>query len=258
MTIKKTAEIGVEITQPGPKPVQAMIDIAHVQTFPFLKMKFVETNKKQSYEVTFDVSPTLYKFLTKAFDGDEAIVYVGLGTAPLGFWGDDMMRSIRLLVKMGMMSPIDQWLGIARERISQALNNEIGKPVQPDGERKRIVDEAGNLLKGAGILSEIEAKPNLLLMAKDVIVSGRKDLDTAIYRVAMAIYHSKVFSARAALESLEDPGQIYLNFVSSEAGKTYPDIVQAMQRIETPGRSEFVRTFMCFVVGVYLCNKALV
>jgi hypothetical protein len=244
---------------PRVQPVQAVSDIAHVPTFPFLKVRFCKTNKAQTYEVNVNVSPSLHNFLVQHFGGEEAIIYLDLMVSPaLGVWGADMNESVRLLSKIGLVSEIAPWIGKARERIQMNITNQKPKPIDRSESSSNNAKTAEKMLKVAGLLAEIDDNPSLVRVAQDVLQSGKKDIDTTIYRIAMAVYHAGKYSGQPLLPTLEDPAKVYLNLTSDKSVTSeFKEITTAMAQKESGARHEFVRTFMCFLVGVYLCNKAL-
>ena len=244
---------------PRVQPVQAVLDIAHVPTFPFLKVRFSKTNKAQTYEVNVNVSPTIHNLLAERFQGEEAIIYLDLTTAvPLGVWGMDMNESVRLLSNIGLISAIVPWITKTRERIQMNITNQKPRPIGRSEFSPNNVKTAERMLRVAGLLAEINDNPSLIRIAQDVLQSGKKDIDTTIYRVAMAVYHAGKYSGQPLLPSLEDPAKVYLNFTSDKSVTSdFKEITAAMAQKEPQARHEFVRTLMCFIVGVYLCNKAL-
>jgi hypothetical protein len=255
--IKKGVTIGLP-SMPQMQPVQAVSDIAHVPTFPFLKVHFSKTNKAQTYEVNVDVSPTLHNLLTQHFE-EGAIIYLDLTSyPPLGVWGKHMNESIRLLSKIGLISTIVPWVAKARERIQMNITNQKPRPIGRSESSPNTAKTAERMLRAAGLLSEIDANPDLVRIAQDVLQSGKKDMDTTIYRVAMAVYHAGKYSGQPLLPTLEDPAKVYLTFTSDKSVTSdFKEITTAMTQKEPDVRHEFVRTFMCFLAGVYLCNKAL-
>jgi hypothetical protein len=256
--IEKGVTIGLPPV-PRVQPIQAVLDIAHIPTFPFLKVRFSKTNKVQTYEVNVNVSPSLHKLLTQYLQGEEAILYLDLlATIPLGVWGKDMNESIRLLANIDLISGIVPWITRARERIQMNIAGQKPRPVDRSEFSGKNMKTAERMLRAAGLLTEIDSNASLVRIAEDVVQSGKKDMDTTIYRVAMAIYHAGRFSGQPMLPTLEDPAKVYLNFTSDKSvASDFKEITAAMTQKEPESRHEFVRTFMCFLVGVYLCNKAL-
>jgi hypothetical protein len=258
LSAEKKVTIGIPMSKI--QPLQAVLDIAHIPTFPFLKLHFSKTNKAQTLEVDVRVSPSLHKFLTQAFQGEETTVFIDLTAGiPLGVWGSEMSETVRLLAKLQLIEEVVHWASVSRQHIQMALTNSAPIPIKRSQSAVMKVKVAERMLKAAGLLSEVDANQDLFKVAQDVLQSGKKDLSTTIYRVAMAIYHAERFAGKPLLEGLEDTAKIYLNFTSDKsAADDFKGIVEIVKRKEFSARYEFVRTFMCFLIGVYVCNKVLV
>lgn len=241
------------------QPLQAVLDVAHIPTFPFLKLHFSKSNKAQTFEIDVRVSPMLHKALTQAFQGEEAIVFLDLTSSiPLGVWGSEMGESIRLLAKIGLIDEAVQWITISRQFAQIVITNSAPKPIKQSDSAAKNVKVAERMLKAAGLLPEIDANEDLFKVAQDVLQSGKKDLSTTIYRVAMAIYHAERFAGKPLLVGLEGTAKVYLSFTSDKSiAEGFKEIVSTMKQKEVVPRYEFVRTFMCFLIGVYVCNKVL-
>jgi hypothetical protein len=256
---KLTFGIGLPPGMPAPQPLEAALNTAHQPVYPLLKVTFVEAKKKQSYEASIDVAPSIYKLLTEAFRGDETVLFLDINNPlPLGVFVSDMMDCFRLLSKMGLMSPFTTWLTVARERISQVLANQKGEKPKASASATDAMMRAAQMLSAAGLLQEVEANASIIGIARDVIQSGKKDIDTAIYRVAMGVYWARPMSGQSLLQSLEDPTKIYLNLTSNpEIRAKFKDAVETMESRGGPARQEFVRAFVCFLIGAYVCHKLL-
>jgi hypothetical protein len=256
---ERRLSIGLPASIPSVSPLEAALNVAHAQYFPLFKIVFAETNKKQVYETRVEVAPSVFKFLASAFNGNETVVFLDMTpTRSLGLWGGDMMESFRLLSKVNLMSPLDRWLYASRERISKSLSNEKGELVPSSQAAKEAFDTSQQLLKAAALLSDVEASEDLMKVANDVLQSGKKDLDTAIYRLGMAVYHAPRISGQPLVQGLENPAKVYLDFTSDQLAQTrFKEVVDSMVSREGAERQEFVRTLMSLVIGAYVCNKAL-
>jgi hypothetical protein len=205
------------------------------------------------------MAPSIYKLLTQAFRGNETVLFLDINNpAPLGVFVSDMMDCFRLLSRMALMSPFTTWLTVARERISEVLASQKGEKPKASASTKDAMMSAAQMLDAAGLLQDVEANPSITGIARDIIQSGKKDIDTAIYRVAMGVYWARPMSGQPLLQSLEDPAKIYLSLTSNaEVRAKFKDAVETMESREGPARQEFVRAFMCFLIGAYACHKVL-
>ncbi|HYW00431.1 MAG TPA: hypothetical protein VE862_03115 [Candidatus Acidoferrum sp.] len=259
MSIEKRVAIGLPV--PHTTPLEAALHVAESQVFPFLKLKILETGKKQTYDATIQVSPSVHKALTQAYAGEEIVIFFDLTSvyAPIGIFSGEMVECIALLTEAKMMSPLSMWLTVAREKLTRALSNQKGEEIEATNSTTETVRKAREMLRAAGLLAEVDANNSIFEIATEIVRSGKRDLDTTIYRLGMAVYWASKYSGQSLIQSLEDPTQMYLKFVSdSEMIKNFKSIVEKMKEKEGEVRQGFVRTLMCFVIGTYLCNKALV
>ncbi len=258
MTIERKLTIGIPTGIPAPKPLEAAFGVAQHQVFPFLKLTFIETNKKQGYDATIEVSPSIYQMLVKQLAGNEAGIFMDLNAAiPIGTFSGEMMDCFRLLGKYGLMSSFDTWLTAARERLMEAMKDQRRAVEQP-ANIEQALSMTAQILKAAGILQEVEENGSISALARDILQSGKKDFDTVIYRMAMAVYWAGRFSGQPLFPTYEDPVKMYLAVTSDKDIRTkFDDIVIAMESREDSDREEFVRTLIAFTIGAYVSYKSM-
>ena len=258
LSSERRVTIGIPTAMsPTRKPLEAALEFAHGPVFPLFKFTFVEAKKKQSYEARVEVAPSIYKLLTRSYRGNATVIFIDFST-PLGIFTGDMIECFNLLSEAKLMSPIDRWLIVARERISKVLANQKGTKPEPSNSTKEAVNTSQQLLKAAGLLKEVDEKNEIFAIARDVMQSSKKDLDTAIYRLGMAVYWTKLVSSQSLLPELEDTSKLYLDFTSDQKMRNqFKGFVQSMEARDGADRNEFVRTLMCFIVAAYVCNRVL-
>ena len=117
------------------------------------------------------------------------------------------------------------------------------------------LSQSEEILKSAGIFDEIKGKESVLIpITKAVINSKTMDRNTIIYRLAMMIYHSKTTAGAEIIESIGDPGFIYLNLMQDrEMEALFHKLLKKRPLLPTV---EFAKTFICFVIGAYLFYRA--
>lgn len=118
------------------------------------------------------------------------------------------------------------------------------------------LSKAKEILEVAGILDEVERKETILIPITKVLVNSKTfDNNTIIYRLAMMIYHAKRNAGAQIIESIEDPGFIYLKLMQDQKiKKLFEELL-----IERPFLSaiDLTKTLICFIIGAYLFYKAV-
>ena len=240
---------GVSIVRPPP-PTDILLIHAHGQSFPFLGLKLEKSSKIEDYEITLKVGPKLYEYLQKAYGQSEILAYLTLDIPALGTWTQDMNIAIEIMQQLKIMDETHAWLTRARAAISAQLSGSVVENKRQNESALQITTE---FLRAGNILNEVEENKYLFAVAKDVIEAGKKDPDTIIYRLAMAIYHSQAASGKAAIPGIEDSSKAFLNLMVDEVIKSkYNGILTKFSKFDMESRAALVKTFLSFVAGAYL------
>jgi hypothetical protein len=249
-------EVKLELTRANLGFYEGLIDLAQGNTFPFFEIVLEETNKAQSPTVNLTVSPAIRKRLAKIYETDRVLFYVDILGGKMEAWSADMLESIRILGELGVMSPATQWILNARAYINNIITGTTGdKPRSYDGDK--AIEFLREVLGAAGMIEKIDSDSKLLTIASDVVRSGKKDLDSCIYRLAMAFYHSKSYSGRSVTPEIDDPGAAYLGITgSSSLHAKFPKLAESIGSWPTERRTDITKTFICFCVAGYLCHRA--
>lgn len=248
---------------PFKKPMEILFEVAHFPTFPFLVLKFVKSPTVETFHQEIKVKPQLYERILKVYGTDEVIVYFDIPRGGMSAWTKDMHLAITLLNKIGVMMHPRNWVAEARRFISGVIARQSVVKFQElrkiAEEQRKAFDKLKEILKYAGILDQVNQKDILFKIAQDVAKSGVKDLDSMIYRMAMAIYHSESYLGKSIIEALNDPGNIYFNLIGNkEFAEKYKEIVDTFDSLEIPERTSTMKTFISFLIGSYICYKALI
>jgi len=250
-------EAGFRVEVVKPKLTEMLLRTAHGPAFPFIQIQF----KKRAAPVKtlkLNVEKNLLEIIKKHYGSDKVILYLELTTGRIEAWTRDMLMSFRILQKLGIMNPPEVWINNARHYMRAFLTDEEMSPLKPTSKNEIALKHTIAILKAARLLQEVKEKQFLLTIASDVIRSGKKDADSIIYRLAMAIYHSKRLADQPAIEGIEDPGSAYLALrEDKEFTEKYAFILDEFEKIPPPLRPESVKTFLCFVIGAYLFNRAI-
>lgn len=246
----------IEIEVETPKPLQILLNTAHIPTFPFLSVKFEKGD--DTLEVNVRASEEIYNQLVSAFGGDRTILYYDLPKRTAGLWTSAMMRSILALIDLDLMSDIERWTIVSRHYLRAVIANTKMETPTATEKTNQALALSREILATSGLLSEVQKLEQVVGVARDVLLSGFKDLDSTVYRIAMAIYHSKRLTGQELVPGVEDSAAIYLALTqATELLTKHRALEETLRSVPAPEKNEFTRTFICFVIGVYACNKAL-
>jgi len=112
--------------------------------------------------------------------------------------------------------------------------------------------KAQELLSYLSILDEVEGNEALNAVAKDPVLRRNRDKTTAIYRLAMTIYHAKRFGF-TAIKDLDDPMTVYVKLTENEEfGKKYKYFMKELMLLPSALISETIKVLMCYAAAAYL------
>lgn len=236
-------------------PTEILLQTAHSPTYPLFVLQ-IRKEGKETPEAVLTLRPEIYDFLVKRYGTKEILIYCGFVDGGIEAWSPDMQFTIRLLGALSIMSETRRWISAARDFATNFLTDRKVPPGAevPQGAIEKITD----ILRAAGVLEELRAAQPLLMIAKDVLSSGLKDLDSITYRLAMTLYHSKRMTGTPALPRLEDPAALYLSMVESGVMLAkYRLILDEFEKLAPPARAPVAKTFIAFLAGAYLAFTAL-
>jgi len=117
------------------------------------------------------------------------------------------------------------------------------------------IRRAEEILRSAKIIDSVKEKESILIsITRSVIKDESMDRDTIIYRLAMMLYHSAPLAGGSIIETLEDPGYIYLNLMEDQEIANL--IKKKSEKTKFFVTEEFVKTFICFVISSYIYYRA--
>jgi len=247
----------VEVGRIGPGPYETLVDLTEAPVFPFFRIILEKTNKAQSADLQLLVSPTIYNYLSDRLHTEKIVFYLNTRTGRMEAWTWDMLESIRILTNLRAMSREDQWILKARSYIGHVFAGTEGEKAQIPYEGEGGLEFVKSVLRASGILDKVDSDPKLLGIARDITDSGKKDFESCVYRLAMALYHSRRYSGQSVVPEIDDPGASYLALVGNvECQEKYPSLKESIRRWPDQRRTDMMKTFICFCIASYLCQKA--
>jgi hypothetical protein len=200
------------------------------------------------------VDSKLFEFLKVLFGGDVILQSLDLRGGRIESWTKDMLVTHRLMEKLGLMSNLQDWIKSGHQAAAGLLHEK--RPVISRERSLPRFETATQVLNALGILNDVNHSDILSAVAEEAANSGDRDRDTLVYRLAMAIYHSKRLSGESALTAVEDPGTLYFSLVRNlRSLEQLGFILEEIQKQAPELRPEFVRVFSCFVVSAYLYER---
>ncbi len=238
-----------------PKLAEALLDTTYAPVFPFLSLNF-EPGEPSAGPITMRVEPKLLELLTSVYGKEIFLLYVDIRSGRIEPWTKDMLVTFQLMERLGLMSNMQEWVKEARHTMLAMLSAD--KLSMKRTRDVKALETSKRILQAADVLRDIESNTTLIGVAEDAVLSSERDRDTLIYRLAMAIYHSKRISGEAAVQTIEDPGLLYLSLGrSAHLSKELEFLLTEFQSHPSEIRPELVRVFICFVASCYLYERSL-
>lgn len=236
-------------------PTEVLLQSAHSPAYPLFVLQ-IRKQGKETPDAVLTLPPEIYDFLVKHYGTSNIVMYLSLSDGTVEAWSPDMQFTMRLLASLHIMNEPTRWVTIARNFAASFLKGtRYPSTVQVP---ERSLEKVTDILKAAGILDDLKAAQPLLSIAKDILSSRQKDLDSVIYRLAMMLYHSKRLTGTPALAKLEDPAAIYLSMVESNTMLTrYRVVLDEFEKLAAPARAPVAKTFIAFLAGAYLSLTAM-
>jgi len=251
----------MEIVSGTTSTQEALLNIAHGPVFPFFALKLIKAEKRKSSILEIEVPPEIYDLFESKMGTHQLLFYLDHRTGKSEVWSADMLLALDILQHYQILSSTTTWLKNSVNFIALNLNDDaLEKKVKPDKIRSSL-NHSIQILTYAGLLEKIDEKTELFSITRDVINSNKKDPDSAIYRLAMMLYHSARLAGKPALDELEDPGSIYLKLMDShDFSIKYDYAFNKLSKLQHGTRSGIIKTFISFICGAYLyyyvCNKS--
>jgi len=240
----------------GPPTKEEFINSTQNLAWPFLTFKLKRTTKPITNPIiNIDIGPTLYNLLMKRYGTDEVQIYFVPSDSPFCAWSPDMSIAFEIMVELNFMGNIDKWIRVARDNITDVLNN---KPTSiPPRTNNNAIAVCEELLKACKLFKKVSASELLLGLAKDSINKKNRDPDTVIYRLAMAVYHY-VFLDEPVVSGLEDWASAYLYLPQdTEVNKKYPFIMKKISRVPPNMLQLTFKTTLAFIIASYLYYRGV-
>jgi len=229
------------------KLMDALLANAHAPTFPFIKLQLKSDESANNNEFEVRIPPLVHKHIKNLLLTDQIVLFVS-PNGQFGIWGFDILASFEILKNFKIIDNMSDWIMISRSNLNDMLNEKKIETKQPNKDALQIIEE---ILTSVDLLDILKNNIVIPKVVKDVIASNTMNYNTIIYRLGMAIHHSKRRSGIASIESLDDAGSLYLKLTQSEILKKYSKQLQPLMDLPSDGKLTSTKVFFSFLASAY-------
>jgi len=223
------------------------LNTAHNPIFPLVNIK-LKPSQKQTTSVTINVKPEVLDVIQEAFLLDEICIYLPI-TSQMGIWNFDMVTSFRICEKLGIIIKFEEWIKQSRTNIADLTKR---KKVSSRLRNNKALKTSQDFLKDLGLLNDVMKNPILHTTVKDVILAEKNNPTGIIYRLAMAIFHSKKLTGMSVIPQIEEMGSLYMLFINGKFYKTHKKHFSIIKDFGTVDRQALIKTMTVLIIAAYV------
>lgn len=226
---------------------EALLKNAHAVTFPFIRVKLIPDETLDEGLLELKINPIIHSYIKENFLTDELWVYLPTNVK-LGIFTYDLVTTFNILSALGVIDSPENWIKNSRNVLSKSLKREKIESTKTNPDGLKIIEE---IFTALGLIDDVKNNKLLPLVVKDVIKSQSMDHNSLIYRLGIAIYHSKRRTNKAIIEKLEDTGTLYLKLSESEIIKKYSKQFAPLVDLPADARIIVVKVLFSLMVAAY-------
>ncbi len=237
-------------------PEQSSTDLflktATTPTYPFLRIKLKKSASVDDTNLEVSVSSKLYEYTRATLLTDEILLYPS--NAQFNHWTYDMVIGIKTLINLKLFEPFDAWVSQSRKCMSALLNNQ---KFEPEFKLENAKKKSEELLKSLNIFDEVNKQELIFNSAQEALKEKSMDSSTLIYRLAMAVYHSKRGSDSSLINAVDDTSETYLTFVKSKIFDENKEHFSEMMDLPSNSRVQVMKVLISFIIATYAYYKVI-
>ena len=237
-------------------PEQSSTDLflktATIPTYPFLHIKLKKNDSADDTNLEVSVSPKLYEYIRETLLTDELLLYPS--SAQFNHWTYDMIIGIKILINLKLFEPFDAWISQSRKCMSTLLNNQ---KFEPEFKLENAKEKSEELLKSLNIFDEVNKQELIFNSAQEALKEKSMDSSTLIYRLSMAVYHSKRGSDSSLIHAIDDTGKTYFTFVNSKIFDKNKEHFSEMMDLPSNSRVQVMKVLISFIIAIYAYYKVI-
>lgn len=226
---------------------------ATTPTFPFLHIKLKKNDSIDDTSFEASVSPKLYELIRTSLFTDEILLYTS-GGLQFGHWGFDMIITMKVLNNLQLFESFGDWISQSRKCLSTLLDN---KKFEPEFKLESAKKKSEELLKSLNILDDVDKQELIFMTAQEALKEKSMDASTLIYRLSMAIYHSKHGSTSSLIRAIDEPSDMYFTLIKSEIFKKNKEHFDEMMKLPLDLRMNVVKALISFIIAVYAYYRVI-
>jgi len=225
--------------------------MSHAFAFPILDLKITSSDLSDNI-VEVKVSPKIYELIKNTQQIDEFPIVLPVNS-PMTFWTYDLTIATNILSSLGIMSDKKKWITNSQKKIVDLLDNKKTSMKNPNARALEISEE---ILQELKLLDEIRDNALISITTMDLAERGEMDSDTIIYKVALAIYHSKNMAGKSLIPEVDDDAGLYLKFAQSELKDKYAKEFSPMMVLPLEAQTKTIKILVCLIISAYGYYKA--
>lgn len=222
-------------------------------TFPFLHIKLKKNDSADDTNLEVSVNPKVYELIKTTILSDEIFLYTG-GGGQFGHWGFDMIIGMKIMTNLKLFESFGTWISQSRKCLSTLLDN---KKFEPEFKLESAKKNSEELLKSLNILDEVNKQELIFMAAQEALKEKSMDSGTLIYRLAMAVYHSKRGSDSSLIHAIDEPSETYLILIKSKIFEKYKEHFSEMMELPLDLRVNIMKVVISFIIAVYAYYKVI-
>lgn len=214
--------------------------------FPIFNVKLTPTDLGDEI-VEVKVSHKIYDLIKSIQLTDEFPVVLP-SSGSLVFWTFDLTLATQILSDLKIMSDKKTWIFNSQKKIVEVLDKKKTDINRTNATGLKICTE---ILQKLDLLQGVQNTALISLTVMDLKERGEMDPDTIIYRVALAIYHSKNMTGKPLIGGIENEADLYLKFVQSGIGDLYSEQFKPLMDLPIDARAKTLKILLSLIISAY-------
>ncbi len=238
---------------PSSSVTDIFLKTATTPTFPFLHIKLKKNDSSDDTNLEASVNPKLYELIKKTLFTDEIFLYTSNGL-PFGNWAFDMVVGMKVLINLKLFESFGTWISQSRTCLATLLSNKKYEPTFKLESAKKTSEE---ILKSLNIFDDVNKQEIIFMAAQEALKEKSMDSNTLIYRLSMAIYHSKPDFNSSLINAIDDPSGTYFLLIKSKIFEKNQEHFSEMMELPLDLRIQVVKVLVSFIIAVYAYYKVI-
>ncbi|KAA2283740.1 hypothetical protein [Candidatus Nitrosocosmicus sp. SS] len=248
----KDSSISFKIDKPSLSDF--VLKTSHSPVFPIFHLRIVPVEEAGDSELELKVNKKIFNLLKDLFFIDKFTLYLPLNEGSLGIWQPDMAIGLEILTRLGILRNINEWISDSRIALVNILDNQ---KVESKLSNDTAFKNSEEILNAMSILPDISSNKLLSIVVKDVISAKHLDPQTIIYRLAMAIYHTRNATGESISKMIDNPLDLYLRLLESDYYTKNSEPFKQIDKLPVDLRGLVTKVIAVFAIAAYFYHKEI-